>query len=88
MSGGEETAEISIPGPGQGSDSQEDLVLPGRVVYQSLVFKMITTIIIGLMPGWVIATIKMTRSLHKPHNIFVANLMVAIIMTILLYILY
>ena len=84
MSGGEETAEISTPGSGQGNDPQEDLVLPGRVAYPSLVFKLITTIIIGLMAGWVIATIKMTRSLHKPHNIFVANLMVAIIMTTML----
>ena len=34
------------------------------------------TMMILPMAGWVFFTIKTTRNLHKPHNIFVANLMV------------
>ena len=37
---------------------------------------MIATLITVLMAGWVFVTIKTTKSLHKPHNIFVANLMI------------
>ena len=52
-------------------------VLPGYVPYLSLVFKMIATTVILLLSGWVVYTIKTTRTLHKPHNIFVANLLVS-----------
>ena len=55
----------------------EGFVLPGYFTYLSSVFRLITTAIILLIAGWVFYTIKITRSLHKPHNIFVANLMAA-----------
>ena len=51
--------------------------LPAYLAYLSLGFKAVATVIIVLMAGWVIITIKTTRSLHKIHNIFVAHLMVA-----------
>ena len=53
------------------------LVLPGYVPFLSLAFKLIATASILLLSGWVVYTIKATRSLHKPHNIFVANLLVS-----------
>jgi len=52
-------------------------VLPGYVAYLSLGFKLIATMAILLLSGWVVYTIKTTRSLHKPHNMFVANLLVS-----------
>ena len=45
--------------------------------YLSLVCKTATTIVILLLSGWVVYTIKTTRHLHKPHNIFVPHLLVA-----------
>ena len=51
--------------------------LPAYLAYFSLGFKAISIVIIVLMAGWIITTIKTTRSLHKSHNIFVAHLMVA-----------
>ena len=58
--------------------------LPGYFPYLSLVFKWITTLIILMMAGWVVFTIKATRKLHKPHNIFVANLMITDIISVVL----
>ena len=58
--------------------------LPGYFPYLSLVFKWITTLIILMMAGWVVFTIKTTRKLHKPHNIFVANLMITDIISVVL----
>ena len=52
-------------------------VLPGYFPYLSLMFKITVTTVILLLSGWVVYTIKMTKSLHKPHNIFVANLLVS-----------
>ena len=52
-------------------------VLPGYVSYLSLVFKLIATTLNLLLASWVVYTIKITRSLHKPHNIFLANLLVS-----------
>ena len=43
----------------------------------SLGFKFIATMAVILMSALVITTIKTTRSLHKPHIIFIANVMVA-----------
>ena len=48
---------------------------PAYLSYLSLGFKVISTVIIVLMAGWVIITIKTTRRLHRIHNIFVAHLM-------------
>ena len=48
--------------------------LPGYFVYLSLEFKLISILIIVLMAGWMLMTIKTTRQLHKPHKIWVANL--------------
>ena len=53
-----------------------DFLLPRYLIYLSLGFKLIATVFILLMSGWVLTTIKTTRRLHKPHNIFVANLMI------------
>ena len=49
--------------------------LPTWLAYFSLGFKVISTVIIVLMAGWVLIAIKTTKSLQKIHNIFVANLM-------------
>ena len=51
--------------------------LPAYLAYLSLGFKAISTMIIVLMAGWIIVTIKTTRSLQKIHNIYVAHLMAA-----------
>ena len=52
-------------------------VLPRYVPYLSLVFKLIATTVHLLLASWVVFTIKATRSLHKSHNIFVANLLIS-----------
>ncbi|XP_065905050.1 adenosine receptor A2b-like [Dysidea avara] len=52
-------------------------VLPGYVTFLSLVFKLTATLIIVLLTAWVVYTIKTTRSLHKPDNLFVANLLIS-----------
>ena len=67
----EETVQSDVPGS----------LLPGYFAYLSLGFKWIVTLVIFLMVGWVLATVKITRRLHKPHNIFVGNLMAACIIT-------
>ena len=54
--------------------------LPTYLSYLSLGFRVISTVIIILMAGWVIITIRTTRSLHKSHNIFIAHLMAIDIM--------
>jgi len=54
-------------------DYNDDISLPGYLVYLSLGFKLIATLITVLMAS---TTIKITKSLHKSHNIFVANLMI------------
>ena len=73
---------------GDGSESNQvttttddhSVHLPAYLSYLSLGFKVISTVIIVLMAGWVIITIRTTRSLHKSHNIFVAHLMAIDIM--------
>ena len=54
----------------------QGLFLPDYYIYLSLGFKFIATMTIVLMAGLVITAIKSTRSLHKPHIIFIANVMV------------
>ena len=49
--------------------------LPAYLAYLPLGFKAISTVIIVLMAGWIIVTIKTTRRLHKIHNIYAAHLM-------------
>ena len=61
---------------GSGAIQEMPSTLPGYVTFFSLVFQLIMTLVIFIMAGWVFVTIKTTRSLHKPHSIFVANLMV------------
>ncbi|XP_065915680.1 rhodopsin, GQ-coupled-like [Dysidea avara] len=63
---------------GSGTNQEIDdrgSVLPGYVPYLSLVFKLTATLVNMLLVGWVVYTIKTTRNLHRPHNIFVANLL-------------
>ena len=64
-------------GSDQGTNTIDDhgVHLPVCLAYLSLGFKVISTVIIVLMAGWVIVTIRTTRSLHNIHNIFVAYLM-------------
>ena len=62
--------------PGSTTPDHQGPNLPGYLPYLSLVFSWITTLIILMMAGWVVFTIKTTRKLHKPHNIFVAHLMI------------
>jgi len=79
--------------PFSGSGSSETVpttdpcveALPNYFVFLSVLFKLIVTSIILLLAGWVFATIKITKSLHKPHNIFVANLMTTDIILVLLF---
>ena len=58
--------------------------LPAYLAYLSLGFKVIATIIVVLLVGWVIITIKITRRLQKIHNIFVAHLMAADVISALI----
>jgi len=62
---------------GQDMPSTEEQLstLPEYFVYLSLLLKLIMAVMIWLIAGWVLFTIKTTRRLYKPHNIFVANLM-------------
>ena len=53
----------------------KNIHLPAWLAYLSLGFKVISTVIIVLMAGWVLITIKTTKHLQKIHNIYVANLM-------------
>ena len=46
---------------------------PAYLAYLSVGFKTISTIIIVVMAGWIIVTIKTTRNLQKIHNIYVGN---------------
>ena len=65
----------------------EGPALPGYVPYLSLMFSLIATTVILLLSGWVVYTIKTTISLHKPYNIFVANLIVSdMIVAVLIFI--
>ena len=66
--------DYSGSGPNQKMDDQP---LPGYVPYLYLVFRLIATMMISLLSGWVVYTIKTSTRLHKPHNIFVANLLVS-----------
>ena len=49
--------------------------LPAYLSYLSLGFTVTSTMIIIVMAGWVIVTVKTTRSLHKIHNFYIAHLM-------------
>jgi len=81
----EGSSEMSGSGitPGSTTPDHQGPNLPGYLPCLSLMFKWITTLIILMMAGWVVFTIKTTRKLHKPHNIFVAHLMVTDIITTL-----
>ena len=82
-----------VPFSGSGSSEVETVpttdpcleALSNYFVLLSVLFKLIVTSIILLLAGWVFATIKMTKTLHKPHNIFVANLMTTDIILVLLF---
>ena len=54
---------------------QQGSALPGYVAYLVLFFQLIVTTVDLLLAGWVVYTIKTTRNLHKPHNVFIANLL-------------
>jgi len=56
---------------------QQGSALPGFVAYIILFFQLIATTVDLLLAGWVVYTIKTTRRLHKPQNIFVANLLIS-----------
>ena len=69
---------VSCPGSGIGQEIVlANNISPGYLIFISLVFKLVMTLMIWLMAGWVLVTIKTTRRLHRPHNIFVANLMIS-----------
>ena len=63
------------------SEEQASRYLP----YLSLVFKMLAAMVILLLSGWVVYTIKTTRGLHRPHNIFIANLLVSGMVATVMY---
>ena len=52
-------------------------ILPGYVPHLTLLFKLIATAVNLLFVSWVVFTIKVTTSLHKPHNIFLANVLIS-----------
>ena len=56
---------------------EQGSALPGYVAYLVLFFQLIVTTVDLLLAGWVVYTIKTTRILHKPHNVFVANLLIS-----------
>ena len=58
----------------------QSVQLPAYLSYLSLGFRVISTTITVLMAGWIFITIKTTRSLHKTHNVYVANLMAVDVM--------
>ncbi|XP_065895944.1 trace amine-associated receptor 8a-like [Dysidea avara] len=60
--------------------NQEGPSLHGPFPYISLVFKLTSTLIIISMASLVCVTIKKTKRLHRPHNILVANVMIADVM--------
>ena len=73
---------MDFSGSGISADTDNNLEhqapsLPGYVPYLSLLFKLTATTFILLLSGWVVYTIKVTKDLHKPHNMFVANLLVS-----------
>ena len=78
---------------GDGSESNQEtnttadhgVHLPAYLAYLSLVFKIILTVIIVLMAGWVIVTIRITKHLHKVHKIFVAYVMAMDIMLVVIF---
>ena len=49
--------------------------LPEYLSYFTFGFRLISAVIIIVIAGWIIITIKTTRSLQKIHNIFIAHLM-------------
>ena len=55
----------------QNVPTSENLIL----AYLLLGFKLISTVITILMAGWIIVTIKITKSLHKTYNVYVAHLL-------------
>ena len=65
-----------MSGDHSGSDNEtattddHNIHLPTWLAYLSLGFKIISTIIIVLMAGWVLITIKITKSLHFVDHLF------------------
>ena len=56
--------------------SNQSIVLPDYSTCLLLVFKFVAMVIVLLMAGLVIATIKTTRSLHRSHVIFISHVMI------------
>ena len=79
-----------MSGDHSGSNQETDIIedygshLPVYLAYLSLGFKVIATVISVLMAGWVIVTIKTTRSLQTIHNFYVAHLMATTIVCALI----
>ena len=89
-----EEEQEKMSGDGSGSNQETDgtddhsVHLPAYLAYLSLGFKVITTVIIVLMAGWVIVTIRIIKHLHKVHNIYVAYMMAMNIMVVLTFTLF
>ena len=83
-----------MSGDHSGSDQETTITddhtihLPAWVAYLSLGFKFISTIIVVLMAGWILITIKTTKSLQKIHNVYIANLMATSILCALITLLF
>jgi len=56
---------------------QEGYIIHGFFPFMSLGFKLTSILMIIMMASLVCVTIQKTRSLHRPHNMLVANVMVA-----------
>ena len=63
------------------------MVLLLQDMFTYLMFSLIATTVILLLSGWVVYTVKTTRSLHKPYNTFITNLLVSdMIIAVLIFI--
>ena len=65
--------------------SDDGVGIPAYVDYVNLVYRLACTAFIIGMGSLVISTILKTRSLHNVHNVLIVNLMVADIVTIILF---
>jgi len=67
---------LSGSGTNQEMDYQSS-VLPVYMPHLTLVFKLIATAVNLSFVSWAVFSIKVTRNLHKSHNIFLAYILIS-----------
>ena len=76
--------EMSGRGIGDTQDATNATITNDLIIaYLLLGFKLISTFVTILMAGWIIVTIKITKSQHKTYNVYVAHLLFNDVMLIL-----